>query len=73
MESKLTPTFFQIIATDYFAQNLFIMIFGPWVIYLINFLIEAERVIFLIFIAALCTINYYNCSNGRHCDSPDTQ
>ena len=56
MEPRLTPTFFQIIATDYFAQNLFIMIFGPWVIYLINFLIEGERVIFLIFIAALCTL-----------------
>ena len=56
MEPRLTPTFFQIIATDYFAQNLFVMIFGPWAIYLINFLIEGERVIFLIFIAALCTL-----------------
>ena len=56
MESKLTPTFFQLISTDYFAQDLFIMIFGPWVIYLINFLIEGERVIFLIITAVCCTV-----------------
>jgi len=56
MEPKLTPTFSRIISTDYLAQNLFIMIFGPRVIYLINFIIEGERVIFLVIIAAICTI-----------------
>jgi hypothetical protein len=73
MEPRLMPTSVQIIVTDYFAQNLFIMIFGPCVIYLMNFLMEGGRVIFIIFIAALCAINYYNCPDGRHCDSPDTQ
>jgi hypothetical protein len=55
MESRSTPTFFQIISTDYLAQNLFVMIFGPWVIYVIDTLIEKYSSIFMIGFAALCT------------------
>ncbi len=56
MEPKLTPTFFQIISTDYLAQNLFIMIFGPWVIYFLNILIEGEQSFFFVVLAAICTV-----------------
>jgi hypothetical protein len=55
MESRSTPTFFQIISTDYLAQNLFVMIFGPWVIYVIDTLIEKYSSIWMIAFAALCT------------------
>lgn len=55
MESHPTPTFNQIISTDYLAQNLFVTIFGPWVIYFINTLIEKESSIWMIAFAALCT------------------
>lgn len=55
MESHPTPTFNQIISTDYLAQNLFVMIFGPWVIYFIDTLIEKYSSVFMIGFAALCT------------------
>lgn len=39
MENHPTPTLYQIVSTDYLAQNLFVTIFGPWVVY---FLVEYE-------------------------------
>jgi hypothetical protein len=39
---KISPTFFQIISTDYLAQNFFVMIFAGWVIYGIDALFEGH-------------------------------
>lgn len=50
-----TPTFMQIISTDYLAQNLFLLIFGPWVIFLVDSLLTKDPSIVLIIFAALCT------------------
>lgn len=52
---KLSPTLFQIISTDYLAQNFFVMIFGGWVIYFIDTLIEGESALFLLVFAVICT------------------
>lgn len=52
---KLAPTFYQIISTDYLAQNFFVMIFGGWVIYFIDALFEGKATFFLLIVAALCT------------------
>ena len=53
---KLAPTLYQIISTDYLAQNLFVMIFGGWVIYFIDALFEGETTFILLIAAALCTL-----------------
>jgi len=52
---KPIPTFLQIISTDYLAQNFFIMIFGPWVIGLVDSLIEGEWSIIIFIAAAVLT------------------
>ena len=52
---KPIPTLYQIISTDYLAQNLFLTIFGPWVIYFIDSLLEKYTSILAIAFAALCT------------------
>jgi len=52
---KLAPTFYQIISTDYFAQNFFVMCFGGWVIYFIDGLFEGQRSLFLLVFAIICT------------------
>ncbi len=52
---KISPTFFQIISTDYLAQNYFVMIFAGWVIYFIDALFEGNFTFFLLIFAAICT------------------
>lgn len=52
---KLSPTFFQVISTDYLAQNYFVMIFAGWVIFIIDKLFEGEFTLFLLVFAAICT------------------
>lgn len=52
---KLSPTFFQIISTDYLAQNYFVMIFAGWVIYFIDRLFEGGFTTYLLIFAAICT------------------
>jgi hypothetical protein len=52
---KLSPTLFQIISTDYLAQNFFVMIFGGWVIYAIDAVFEGRAMFFLAIFAAILT------------------
>lgn len=52
---KLPPTFFQIIRTDYLAQNFFVMIFAGWVIYFVDRLFEGNFTFYLLVFAAICT------------------
>ena len=52
---KTSPTFFQIISTDYLAQNFFVMIFGGWAIYGIDALFEGRFTTALAIFAALLT------------------
>jgi len=52
---KLSPTLFQIISTDYFAQNFFIMIFGGWAIYFVDSLFAGHTTRFLAILAAVLT------------------
>ena len=52
---KLSPTFFQIISTDYLAQNFFVMIFAGWVIYSIDALFEGRATLLLAVFAAILT------------------
>jgi len=52
---KLSPTFYQIISTDYLAQNFFVMIFGGWAIYFIDALFEGEYTLFLLIFALIAT------------------
>ena len=52
---KLPPTFYQIISTDYLAQNFFVMIFAGWVIYFIDALFEGEYTLFLLIFALIAT------------------
>ena len=52
---RLSPTFFQIISTDYLAQNFFVMIFGGWALYFIDALFTGGYKTFLLIFAALCT------------------
>ena len=50
-----SPTFFQIISTDYLAQNFFVMIFAGWVIYGIDALFQGRATFFLAIFAAILT------------------
>ena len=52
---KLPPTLFQVISTDYLAQNFFVMIFGGWAIYFIDALFTGGYAVFLLIFAAVCT------------------
>lgn len=52
---KLSPTFFQIISTDYLAQNFFVMIFGGWAIFGIDALFEGHFTTALAIFAAILT------------------
>ena len=52
---KLSPTLYQVISTDYLAQNFFVMIFGGWAIYFIDALFTGGYTTFLLILAALCT------------------
>ena len=52
---KLSPTFFQIISTDYLAQNFFVMIFAGWAIYGIDALFEGHFTTALAILAAILT------------------
>lgn len=52
---KPSPIFFQIISTDYLAQNFFVMIFAGWVIYAIDALFEGKATFFLAVFAAILT------------------
>ena len=52
---KTSPTFFQIISTDYLAQNFFVMIFAGWVIYGIDALFEGHFTTALAILAAILT------------------
>lgn len=52
---KLSPTFFQIISTDYLAQNFFVMIFGGWVIFAIDAVFQGKATFFLAIFAAILT------------------
>lgn len=49
------PTLYQIITTDYLAQNFFVLIFGGWVIYAIDAFFAGQSTVFLLIFAALCT------------------
>ncbi|MBI5952713.1 MAG: DUF3592 domain-containing protein [Chloroflexi bacterium] len=53
---KSAPTFLQIIARDYLAQNYFAMIFGGWVVYLIDVLFKGNFTLFLAAFAAILTL-----------------
>lgn len=53
--SRPEPTLFQVIVTDYLAQNFFVMIFGGWVIYFIDRLFEGHWTLFLAIFAAILT------------------
>ncbi len=52
---KTSPTFFQIISTDYLAQNFFVVTFGGWVIYAIDAAFEGRATLFLAIFAAILT------------------
>lgn len=52
---KPSPTFLQIISTDYLAQNFFVMIFPGWVIYGIDALFQGRATFFLAIFAAILT------------------
>ena len=52
---KISPTFFQIISTDYLAQNFFVMIFAGWAIYGIDALFEGHFTTALAIFAAILT------------------
>ena len=52
---KLSPTFFQIISTDYLAQNFLVLIFGGWVIYGIDAVFAGRTTFFLAIFAAILT------------------
>jgi len=52
---KPSPTFLQIISTDYLAQNFFVMIFAGWVIYGIDALFQGRATFFLAIFAAILT------------------
>lgn len=52
---KISPTFFQIISTDYLAQNFFVMIFAGWVIYGIDAIFEGHFTTALAIFAAILT------------------
>lgn len=52
---KTSPTFFQIISTDYLAQNFFVMIFGGWAIFGIDALFEGHFTTALAIFAAILT------------------
>jgi hypothetical protein len=50
-----SPTLFQIISTDYLAQNFFVMIFAGWAFYFIDALFEGETTLFLLILALILT------------------
>jgi hypothetical protein len=52
---KPSPTFFQIISTDYLAQNFFVMIFGGWAIFAIDAAFAGRFTFFLAVFAAILT------------------
>jgi hypothetical protein len=52
---KITPTLFQIISTDYLAQNFFVMIFGGWVIYGVDALFEGHTTFYLFVLSLILT------------------
>lgn len=52
---KQSPTFLQIISTDYLAQNFFVMIFAGWAIYAIDALFQGKATFFLAVFAAILT------------------
>ncbi len=53
---KPAPTFLQIIARDYLAQNYFAMIFSGWVVYLIDVLFKGNFTLFLFAFATILTL-----------------
>lgn len=50
-----SPTFFQIISTDYLAQNFFVMIFAGWIVYFIDRLFEGHWTVYLAIFAIILT------------------
>lgn len=52
---KPSPTLLQIISTDYLGQNLFVMIFAGWMIYIIDALFSGSTTFFLLILAAILT------------------
>jgi hypothetical protein len=50
-----SPTLFQIISTDYLAQNFFVMIFAGWAFYFIDALFEGKTTAFLLILALILT------------------
>jgi hypothetical protein len=50
-----SPTLFQIISTDYLAQNFFVMIFAGWAFYLIDPLFSGKTSLFLLILALVLT------------------
>lgn len=55
MNKYPTPTLFQIISTDYLAQNFFVMIFAGWAFYLIDPLFSGKTSTFLLIFALILT------------------
>ena len=53
---KTSPTFFQIISTDYLAQNFFVLIFAGWVIYAINAVFQGNNAFPLFIFSVICTL-----------------
>jgi hypothetical protein len=54
--SKPSPALFQIISTDYLAQNFFVMIFGGWVIFVVDAAFAGGFTRFLAVFAAALTL-----------------
>ncbi|RJP54441.1 MAG: hypothetical protein C4557_03080 [Anaerolineaceae bacterium] len=52
---KPSPTFLQIISTDYLGQNFFIMTFAGWAIYFVDGLFEGKTTFLLLVAAAILT------------------
>ncbi len=52
---KPSPSFIQIISTDYLAKNFFVMIFAGWVIYGIDSIFEGHFTVALAIFAAILT------------------
>lgn len=55
MNKHPTPTLFQIVSTDYLAQNFFVMIFAGWAFYFIDPLFNGKTSTFLLIFALILT------------------
>ncbi len=53
---KHSPTFLQIISTDYLAQNFFVLIFAGWVVYAIDAVFHGTAAFPLFIFSVICTL-----------------